>query len=254
MTSPRIEVFDDAAALARSVAGELLAKLDAAQADGSAPHIGLTGGSIADRVHADLGETGPSSDVDWGRVVVWWGDERFVARDSDERNATGARRSFVDRVGVPADHVHEVPATDAAPSVADAAAAYEQELREHGAGQFEVLMLGVGPDGHCASLFPGHPALDVDDRVAVAVTDSPKPLPERVSLTFAALNRSRAVWFVASGAEKAEAVARALAPEGSPGATVHETPARGVTGSPAIPDSPATEVVFFLDRPAASRL
>jgi 6-phosphogluconolactonase len=173
-----------------------------------------------------------------------------VAADSAERNAVDARRSFLDRVGVPDDHVHEVPATDAAGSVTEAAAAYSGELRELGSGGFEVLLLGIGPDGHCASLFPGHPALDVDDQVAVAVTGSPKPPPERVSLTYAALNRSRAIWFVASGAEKAEAVARALAPDGD----LHETPARGVTGTPESAGSPATEVVWFLDRPAASHL
>ena len=87
-------------------------------------------------------------------------------------------------------------------------------------------MLGVGPDGHVASLFPGSPQLDVDDAVAVGVTDSPKPPPERVSLTFGALNRSRSVWFLVSGEEKAGAVARALAA----GTDVHDIPAAGVNG------------------------
>ena len=105
-------------------------------------------------------------------------------------------------------------------------------------------MLGLGPDGHVASLFPGHPALGVDDRVAVAVPDSPKPPPERISLTFGALNHSRAVLFVVSGEEKADAAARALAPDG----TVEETPARGVTGLP------GTDPTWHLDRPAASAL
>ncbi len=247
--STRIEVFDDADALARAVAGELLSRLGRAQADEGVPQIALTGGSVAERVHAALGAAGPGADVDWTRVVVWWGDERFVDRDSDDRNARDARRSFLDPVGVPDHHVHEAPATDTAGSAAEAASAYSQTLREHGSGAFEVLMLGIGPDGHCASLFPGHPALDVDDQVAVAVTDSPKPPPERVSLTFGALNRSRAIWFVASGEEKAEAVARALADEGD----LHDTPARGVTGLPDVDGSP-TEVVWFLDRPAASHL
>lgn len=245
---PRIEVFDDADALSQAVAGELLARLEAAQAAGGTPSVGLTGGSIAERIHRDLGRDGPSSGVDWARLEVWWGDERFVAPDSDERNARDARRSFLDAVGVPDDHVHEAPATDTASSVEEAAAAYGRELREHG-DAFEVLMLGIGPDGHCASLFPGHPALDVDDEVTVAVAGSPKPPPERVSLTFGALNRSRAIWFVASGDEKADAVARALAEEGD----LHDTPARGVTGLPDVDGTP-TDVVWFLDRPAAARL
>ena len=107
-----------------------------------------------------------------------------------------------------------------------AAAAYSATMREDGAGEFDVVMLGLGPDGHVASLFPGHPALDVDDRIAVGVTNSPKPPPERVSLTYGALNRARSVWFLVSGEQKAPAVAAALAPEGD----LHEIPARGATG------------------------
>jgi 6-phosphogluconolactonase len=104
-------------------------------------------------------------------------------------------------------------------------------------------MLGVGPDGHVASLFPGSPELDVDDTIAVAVTDSPKPPPERVSLTYAALNRADEVWFVVSGADKAEAVGRALA---TPPADLHEIPAAGVRGEAA--------TIWFLDHESASRL
>ena len=110
-----------------------------------------------------------------------------------------------------------------------------------GAGAFEVLMLGIGPDGHCASLFRGHEGLAARDAIAVAVHDSPKPPPDRVTLTFEAMERCRAVWFIASGEGKAEAVARALADEGS----VEETPARGVRGD---------ETIWWLDEAAASAL
>jgi 6-phosphogluconolactonase len=92
-----------------------------------------------------------------------------------------------------------------------AAAAYAEELAAAGPPTFDVLMLGVGPDGHVASLFPGYPQLEVTDVAAVAVHDSPKPPPTRVSLTLPLLNRSREVWFVVSGEDKAEAVAKALA-------------------------------------------
>jgi 6-phosphogluconolactonase len=240
VTAPRIEVQPDAAALATAVAGELLSRLADAQAAGRVPQIGLTGGGIAEAVHRELARLSPGSDVDWSRVVVWWGDERFVPRDSADRNARHARAAFLDTVG--ATQVHEVPSADDAPDVAAAAASYSEEMREHGAGGFEVLMLGVGPDGHVASLFPGHPALDVDDRAAVGVTGSPKPPPERVSLTFRALNRARSVWFLVSGEGKAEAVAAALAQDGDR----HEIPARGVSGR--------EETVWFLDRDAAARL
>ena len=246
MHEPDIEVHDDAARIATAVAGELLRRLEAAQARGEVPQVVLTGGSIAARIHEELGRRGEGSDVDWSRVVFWWGDERYVAADSDDRNARSARTAFLDRVGVDPAHVHEAPATDSGLSLEEAAATYGRELREHGAGAFEVLMLGIGPDGHVASLFPGHPALAVDDQVVVAVPDSPKPPPERVSLTFGALNRSRALWFVANGDEKADAVARALAADGS----VDATPARGVVG---LPDG-GTAVTWFLDHAAASRL
>lgn len=241
MTTPRVEVHADAAELAAAAAGELLHRLAEAQAAGREPQIALTGGSIAEAVHRELARLSPGSAVDWRRVVVWWGDERFVAADSSDRNAGLARADFLDAVGADPAKVHEMPSTDDAPDVEEAAAAYSATLREHGSGEFEVLMLGVGPDGHVASLFPGHPALDVDDRVAVGVTGSPKPPPERVSLTFAALNRSRAVWFLVSGDGKADAVARALG-----GDDVHATPAAGVSGH--------EETIWFLDRESASRL
>ena len=239
MAAPRIEVQPDAAALATAVAGELLTRLADAQASGHEPHVAPTGGGIAEAVHRELARLTPGSNVDWSRVVVWWGDERFVARGSSDRNATDARAAFLDPVG--ATQVHEIPSTDDAADVTAAAAVYAEEVRAHGAGEFDVVLLGVGPDGHVASLFPGHPALD-DDGIAVGVTGSPKPPPERVSLTFAAMNRSRAVWFLVSGAQKANAVAAALAPEGDR----HAVPARGVSGR--------DETIWFLDHDAASRL
>jgi 6-phosphogluconolactonase len=241
-TSPLIEVHDDAAALATAIAGELLGRLADAQQAGREPQVALTGGSIADQVHRELARLSPGSEVDWHRVHLWWGDERFVERDSPERNAGQARAAFLDAVGVDPASVHEVPAAGEGRTVEDAAAAYADEVRAHGAGEFDVVMLGMGPDGHVASLFPGFPQLDVADRIAVAVTGSPKPPPERVSLTFAALNRARSVWLLVSGEEKAGAVARALAP----GADRHEVPAAGVAGR--------EETVWFLDRAAASGL
>ena len=239
MPEPRIEVQPDAATLATAVAGELLARLADAQAAGHQPQIALTGGGIAEAVHREVARLSPASEVDWTRVVVWWGDERFVAREAADRNATDARAAFLDLVG--ATQVHEVPSSDDAADVRAAASAYAATIRTDGAGEFDVVMLGVGPDGHIASLFPGHPALG-DDGITVAVTGSPKPPPERVSLTFAAMNRARAVWFLVSGDQKAEAVAAALAPEGD----VHAIPARGVTGH--------EETIWFLDHGAATRL
>lgn len=241
MTSPRVEVHQDAEDLATGVAGELLSRIADLQAAGRVPQVVLTGGTVAVRVHEEVARLADGSGVDWGAVDFWFGDERFVAPDSADRNAGQAAAAFLDALGVPDHRIHAMPSTAEAADVDAAATAYAAELEAAGWQGFDVLMLGVGPDGHVASLFPGFPHLDVDDRVAVGVTGSPKPPPERVSLTFRALNRSHSVWFLVSGEGKADAVARALG-----GSDVHETPAAGATGT--------DETIWFLDRAAASRI
>ena len=173
--------------------------------------------------------------------MFWWGDERFVEPASPDRNERQARESFLDQVDVDPAHVHPMPSTESASSAEEGAAAYGEELRAHGSGLFEVVMLGVGPDAHVASLFPGYPQLDVDD-IALAVHDSPKPPPDRITLTLPCLNRSKAVWFIVSGEDKADAVALALAE----GTDLHDAPAAGVSGQ--------DETIWFLDRAAASKL
>ena len=242
MTEPDVRRHDDADVLVGDVASALLDRLESAQARGEVPQIGLTGGSIAEQLHRELARRADDSSVDWSRVVFWWGDERFVEPASDDRNERQAREAFLDAVDVDPAKVHPMPSTESAASVDEGAEAYGDELRSFGDGEFHVVMLGIGPDGHVASLFPGFPQLDVDDQIAVPVTGSPKPPPERISLTFAALNRSKAVWFLVSGEEKAPAVAQALAP----GTDLHDIPAVGVTGE--------LETIWFLDRASASAL
>ena len=236
----RVEVQPDADALATAVAGELLSRLTGIQTAGRVPAVVLTGGSIADAIHRELARLTPGSEVDWSRVDLWWGDERYVEADSPERNAVSARAALLDHVSVDPARVHEMPDSSFG-SLEDAAAAYSDELRTHGTGDFDIVMLGVGPDGHVASLFPGTPQLDVSDRIAVAVTGSPKPPPERISLTFDALGRATAVWFLVAGAAKAPAVAAALG-----GADPHDIPAAGVTGT--------EETIWFVDHDAAASL
>ena len=226
--------------LATSVAVALLARLSHVQSEGRVPQIGLTGGSIAEELHREVARLSPGSGVDWSRVVLWWGDERWLPTGSADRNEVQAHESFISAVGVDPSHVHPMPASDEGLSLADAAVAYGETMREHGAGSFDVLMLGVGPDGHVASLFPGHPAAVLRDAIAVPVEESPKPPPQRISLTFEAMDRSDAVWFVVAGADKADAVAAAMsgpAEIGSPEAV--ECPARVPRGT--------EETVWWLD-------
>lgn len=248
MSSPSVVTHDTPQALAGAVADALLTRLAELQAGGVEPHVGLTGGSIADALHVALAERSAASPVDWSRVHVWWGDERFVPSGSPDRNAGQARAALLDQVPVDPAKVHEVPGSDQAADVDEAAAAYSTAVREHGAGRFDVLLLGIGPDGHVASLFPGHPGLDVTDSIATGVRDSPKPPPERVTLTFDALAHATAVWFIAAGADKGAAVAAAL--EVDPGAVtpeqVREIPARGVQG--------IDETVWHVDADLATHL
>jgi 6-phosphogluconolactonase len=244
--APLVEVHPDPDALATAVAGELLNRIADAQAAGHVPDIGLTGGTIAEKIHRELARLADASGVDWGAVQFYFGDERFVPSDSPDRNVGQARAAFLDEVG--AHRVHTAPASDEVATAEEAAESYAATLRSTGSGDFDVLMLGVGPDGHVASLFPGHPGLDAVDAIAVGVHDSPKPPPDRVSLTFEALNRAQAVWFLVTGDAKADAVRRGLAeltPEDEASA-LRETPARGVRG--------IAETVWFLDKAAASQL
>ena len=230
--------------LAVAVAQRLVEVVVAAQREGRVPAVALTGGTIAETIHQEI-VVASRGRVDWSGVDLWWGDERYVPHDDPERNERQAAESLLDHVDVDPARVHAMPASDAGHASLDAAAAaYDAELRDRGGEPFDVVMLGVGPDGHVASLFPGHPQLDVDTVAALGVTDSPKPPPQRITLTFDALNNSRSVWLVVSGEGKADAVARALA-VGDDAADLHEVPAVGVRGR--------DETVWFLDEASASR-
>jgi 6-phosphogluconolactonase len=249
VTAPEVVVRSDAGSLARTVAGELVARLAAAQASHGSASVVLTGGGVGIAVleqAAALSTGTAGAGVDWSAVDVWWGDERFVPADDDDRNEGAARRALLDVVGVPSHRVHAMPPSDgqfATPE--DAAAWYAAELASAAAPgselpRFDVLLLGIGPEGHTASIFPESPAAR-DDRPVFAVRDCPKPPPTRVSLGFSAINSADEVWLVVAGAEKAPAVARALS-----GAPPVELPAAGVHGTRA--------TRWLLDAAAAARL
>jgi 6-phosphogluconolactonase len=243
-----VSVHPDAGALARAVAAELVERLATAQATAGSASVVLTGGGVGIAVLEQVAalDGGSGARVDWSAVDVWWGDERYVPADDDERNEKAARRALLDVVGVPTDRVHAMPPSDgefAEPE--DAAAWYAAELASAAAPsselpRFDVLLLGIGPEGHTASIFPDSPAAH-DERPVFAVRDCPKPPPTRVSLGFSAINTADEVWLVVAGAEKAPAVARALA-----GAPPVELPAAGVHGTRA--------TRWLLDAAAAARL
>lgn len=242
--TPELEVTATPDDVARTVARRLVARLLALQSRGVTPSIVLTGGTIAEKVHRAVLSDARRDDVDWGRVEVWFGDERFVPAGDPDRNAGQARAAFLDDLPLDPARVHEMPPSDGAygDDVDAAAAAYAAELVDvlGAEPRFDVLMLGIGPDGHCASLFPGHEAVDAAG-LAVAVRHSPKPPPTRISLTMPALMLADEVWFIGSGAEKADAVAAAVH-----GSDVGSVPAAGPRGR--------RHTVWFLDTDAAAGL
>ncbi len=231
--APDVVVELDAEHLARAAAEALVARLAAAQAVHGSASVVLTGGGVGIAVlehAAGLAAEPVRETVDWQQVDVWWGDERFVPADDDERNEKQARAALLDRVGVPEHRIHAMPPSDgefAEPE--DAAAWYAAELAAaapdgSAVPRLDLLLLGMGPEGHVASIFPESPAVSAE-RTVVAVRDCPKPPPIRVSLGFAAINAAEEVWLLVSGTGKAPAVAQALA-----GAEPEQLPAAGVRG------------------------
>ena len=205
-------------------------------------HVVLTGGSLGSDMLASAGRSPLARLVDWSRVHLWWGDERYLPDGDPDRNETQNRAALLDHLPLDPAKIHGMAGPDRSDSAEASAAAYATELRAHGGGLFDVVLLGMGPDGHVASLFPQHPAQLVTDTIAVAVHDSPKPPPDRVSLTFECLARSRQVWLLVAGADKGPAVCRAL----TPGAQRWDVPAAGVRGLDA--------TLWLVDVEAASEL
>ncbi|MGI9196782.1 MAG: 6-phosphogluconolactonase [Candidatus Nanopelagicales bacterium] len=244
MSAPEVRTYDDADALAQAVGNALIdATIQAQRARGDA-HLVLTGGGVGIALLAALRTSPRASGIDWARVHLWWGDERFVPEGDPDRNDTQARDALLDHVPLDPAHVHPMPVPGV--SLVDAAAAYADELRrEAPAGsdlpEFDVLLLGMGPEGHVASLFPDSAAVHAAGTV-VAVPDSPKPPPERISLTLPALRSARSVWLVTAGSAKAEAVARCVAPGTDP----VDLPAAGARGR--------ESTLLWVDREAAALL
>ena len=246
MSTPEVFVHASGDLLASAAAARAVTRIaDAIAARGRA-HLVLTGGGIGTKVMAAIAASPARDAVDWRLVDFWWGDERFNVTGDPERNETGARAALLDHLDVDPSRVHVIPGPDG-PDGDDpdaAAARYAAELATAaGTGDvpvFDVLMLGIGPEGHVASIFPDSPAAHAGGTV-VAVRNSPKPPPTRISLTFGALQAAREAWILASGAEKAEAVAEALS-----GVSQVTLPAAGARGR--------ERTLFLLDEAAASKL
>jgi 6-phosphogluconolactonase len=249
VSTPEVLVHHDASLLAKAAAARLVTRLVDAQASSGSAHLVLTGGGIGTAVLAELAAAPALDAVDWRRLDIWWGDERFLPSGDLERNEAQVQQALLSYVDADPARVHRMPGTDG-PDGSDpeaAAARYAAELRraaqpqDHGpVPAFDVLLLGIGPEGHIASLFPGMPAL-YDERPVVAVRGAPKPPPTRITMTLPAIRRAREVWLLAAGREKAGAVRLALSDAGPV-----QVPAAGARGQ--------QRTLFLLDRSAASQL
>jgi 6-phosphogluconolactonase len=223
--------------------------VDIQTAAGSASLV-LTGGGIGIAVLRAVANTPASSAVDWRGMDVYWGDERFLPGGHPERNETQARESLLDKVDVDPSRVYPMGASDGPwGNDPDAAAnAYEELLlnrrrpEDRGpAPSFDICLLGIGEEGHVASVFPGSPAVYETERAVIGVRGSPKPPPTRISLTLPAIRCAAEVWLIVSGLGKAAAVTMALR-----GAGEVRVPAAGAIGR--------RRTLWLLDRPAAAKL
>lgn len=242
----RVVISSDPDALTQAVAARFVDRVGTWGADGRTVHVGLAGGVIIGDVLSALGRHPGIGDVDWSNVHFWWVDERFVPKDSDDRNDAIARRAFLDAIAVPTGNVHTIAASDETADAEAAATAYASELARFGGDDaawpvFDICFLGVGPDGHIASLFPDRPEIRITDAAAAAVHDSPKPPADRVTLTRPVINTSKRVWMVLVGPDKSAALGLALA-----GASYHSVPAAGAKGT--------RRTILFTDEATASQV
>lgn len=242
MTSLEIAVFQRTDVLARSVAARTLAALEQQLTETDLAHMCLTGGRGGAAALAAVRDAPRRDAVDWSRVHVWWSDERYLPAGDPDRNDTLARTALLEHLRLPADHIHAMPDTDRFADPSEGARWYADELAAFGTPgpAFSVSLLGVGEDGHVASLFPGHPALR-DQRAVFAVGNAPKPPPVRISMGWTTINLAREVILIATGARKARAVGL-LINDAGPWAL----PAAGVHGR--------TQTLLAVDRAAATAI
>lgn len=239
MATPNLHIIKDSSDVQQTVCDFIVARAKQASADHSHFSIGLSGGSVAKIVSLGLRDR---KDVDWSSWHVFYCDERLVPfTDGDSTHAYFQKELF-DRVPI-----KNIYAIDPTLSVEKAAEDYVAKIRKLYPGDslptFDLLLLGMGPDGHTCSLFPGHPGLAETEKLVIPISDSPKPPPCRITLTFPVLNNARCVAVISTGASKADAVKACL----EPGA--------GVDPLPAGRARPASgELHWFMDEGASSKL
>ncbi len=242
MTERDIRVFDDSAALATQAAIEFQTRSHAAVRDHGRFAVALSGGKTPKAMFELLCSTDFEEDIPWESVHVFWGDERCVPPHDPRSNYGMTQAVLLDRVPIPAANVHRMEGEDEPHA---AAVKYSEELERFFAGpaKFDLTYLGLGPDGHTASLFPHTGALSVTDKQCVAnCADEKIDPPWRLTLTYPALNASQSVIFLVGGRDKTEIVAKVLEGPRDP----QLLPAQGI--------EPAGVLIWLLDRAASAKL
>lgn len=254
---PKVSIHPSQTSLPAAVAARLITRLVDVQSDRGTATVVLTGGSVGTAVLKAVVESPAQAAVDWANVHFWWGDERFLRAEDPDRNAVQARAALLDRIAVDPVKIHEFGSKDEFPDENAAALDYAEQLAEAARSElaadgetaqqdprlprFDVLLLGVGPDAHIASLFPEMAGIRTKGATTVGVADAPKPPPQRISLTLEAINTAQEVWLSVSGSDKAGAVGLALA-----GAGHVQVPAAGVRG--------VRKTLWLVDQDAAQKL
>jgi len=242
----RVIMHPDKQSLAAAVAARFITKVVDLVDEFDEASVVLTGGTMGGAVLEAINASPARDSIDWSRVNVWWGDERWLPAGDPERNETQARAALLDHVGLDPARVHPFAASDAGVELDAAAESYAAEIAAHSPANaamphFDITFLGMGPDGHIASLFPERSGIRELQKTVIPVRNSPKPPPERLSLTLPVINSSARVWLVVAGADKASALGLTLA-----GASMNEVPAAGVEGR--------RKTLFFVDADAAAEV
>ncbi|MFT4246327.1 MAG: 6-phosphogluconolactonase [Micrococcaceae bacterium] len=234
----------DEDALKEDIATRAIKELAAVQAKGDEPHFVLTGGTIGIAALEAIANHKAVKDVDWQKVHFWWGDERFVAADSADRNALQAYDALLSHIEIDQEKVYEFPATDDFENLDAAVAAFNKQISENFSEPvaFDLVFLGMGPDSHVASLFPGKANLKVNEITTLPEKDSPKPPPERLTMSMPMINNAKKVWLLVSGEGKTEAVKESLSDK----ATIETNPASAAAGT--------EETLWLVDEAAVSQL
>ena len=236
-----VQVFSTKAELQTKIGNFIAAKAKESVSDHGYFSIAFSGGSVASIAPAGLLEQSDLKSLHLAKWKIYFCDERYVDLSDPDGNYNAVNQNFLSKVeGIKAENVFTI---DPALPLEEAAKDYETKLKSSLVdGRIDLLLIGMGPDGHICSLFPGHPILDVTDRLVAAISDSPKPPPSRITLTYTAVNAARCAMFIVSGSGKAEVAQKVL--EGNEAASLPAGRVKLTDGT----------MHWFMDKDAASQL